>query len=61
MITRSKQNWTIGNKVNVGFLRNLEIVSIELTPSDSLPDVYHLISLTGIRYSFTPHNGLTRE
>ena len=61
MINRSKQNWTIGNKVNIGFLKGLEIVSIELTPGDSLPDIYHLISGTGIKYAFTPHNGLNKE
>lgn len=63
MVTKYKsdQDWSIGKEVKIGFMANLEIVSIELTPGDSMPDIYHLVSKTGIKYTFTPHYGLKRE
>ena len=58
MITRSRQNWEIGQTVRVGFMQ-LRVVSIEPTPGDYRPDIYHLENLTGTKkYEFTPHFGL---
>jgi hypothetical protein len=58
MITRSKQNWEVGQTVKVGFMQ-LRVVSVELTPGDYRPDIYHLENLAGTKsYQFTPHFGL---
>ncbi len=58
-ITRSKQDWTPGSEVKVGFMR-LRVLSVEAI-KDSLPDIYTLESLDGTkRYEFIPHNGLSR-
>ena len=60
MITRSKQNWEIGQTVKVGFL-SLKVVATQPTPGDYRPDIYHLTNLDGTRkYEFTPHFGLER-
>lgn len=56
----AKQVWQIGDMVNVGFLKNLMIVAKEPTPGDYLPDAWHLVSRTGVKYRFVPHNGLER-
>lgn len=59
MITRSKQDWSIGAVVKVGFLK-LRITGAKAV-KDGLPDIYSLESLDGKRqYEFIPHNGLTR-
>jgi hypothetical protein len=60
MITRSKQSWTIGSKVNVGFLKGLTVVEAIKTPGDYKPDIYILVAANGARYEFTPHNGIAR-
>ena len=57
--TRSKQDWSVGSTVKVGFL-TLTITAIIPTPGDGLPDEYRLVSSTGKRYSFVPHHGLER-
>ena len=58
-ITKSKQDWTPGKEVQVGFLR-LRVVSVEAI-KDSMPDIYTLESLDGTKkYEFIPHNGLSR-
>ena len=69
-IQRSKQDWSNGSIVRVGFmeLRVLGVQSITLTDDagvqavyDGLPDIYTLESLDGERtYEFVPHNGLNR-
>jgi hypothetical protein len=60
MITKTKQNWSVGATVKVGFL-SLRVTSIELTPGDYMPDAYHLESLDGNKtYRFVPHNGIER-
>jgi hypothetical protein len=59
MITKSKQNWTVGSVVRVGFL-TLTITAIVPTPGDGMPDEYLLVSAKGAKYSFVPHNGLVR-
>ena len=59
MITNSKQNWSPGNVVKVGFL-SLRVLSAR-AEYDWMPDIYTLESLDGSRrYEFIPHNGLTR-
>jgi len=57
MIKNSKQNWTVGSKVNVGFMRGLLILAVVPTPGDLKPDAYVLASATKY-YKFTPHFGL---
>ena len=60
MITKTKQNWSVGQTVNVGFLK-LIVESIELTPFDYKPDAYILRNTDNSkRYRFVPHNGLER-
>jgi hypothetical protein len=58
-IIHSKQDWTPGQLVNVGFLR-LRMVRVEAV-FDGKPDIYTLESLDGSkRYEFIPHMGITR-
>ena len=56
-ISRTRQNWTPGSTVKVGFM-SLEVVAIIPTPGDWMPDNYRMRSANGKRYTFTPHNGL---
>lgn len=59
MVKNSKQNWEVGSLVNVGFLRNLKVIKIILTPGDFAPDAYILLNQSnGNQYKFVPHNGL---
>jgi hypothetical protein len=59
MITNTRQNWTVGQVVRVGFL-SLRVLSVR-SERDYLPDIYTLESMNGQRkYEFIPHNGLTR-
>ena len=58
-ITYSKQDWSIGSLVNVGFMKNLEVLKIEAI-KDGLPDIYTLRSAKGVLYEYIPHNGLFR-
>lgn len=60
MITNSKQNWEVGEIVNVGFLRGLMVVKKEPTPGDFAPDAYILVAKGGARYRFVPHKGIER-
>ncbi len=58
-ITKSKQDWTPGNEVKIGFMR-LRVVGVRAV-KDWLPDIYTLESLDGTKkYEFIPHNGLSR-
>ena len=59
-ITRSEQKWEIGQTVKVGFMV-LTVIGFEPTPGDYRPDIYHLQSSKGIKYTFTPHFGLERQ
>jgi len=52
MITKTTQNWAIGNNVKVGFL-TLKVTGI-------VGNEYRLVSTKGIEYSFTPYTGLIR-
>ena len=59
MIMNSRQQWTIGATVKVGFL-TLRVTGMRAV-RDGLPDIYTLESADGSRtYEFIPHNGLTR-
>ena len=56
---KSKQDWSIGAIVKVGFL-SLRVKSIHAI-KDGMPDFYFMESIDGLRqYVFIPHNGLTR-
>lgn len=60
MITNSRQHWSIGSVVRVGFLR-LRVIAAIATPQDYKPDQYALESLDGTKwYRFTPHHGIQR-
>ena len=59
MITKSKQDWSEGSTVKVGFM-TLTVKALIPTPGDWLPDKYLLESSNGTQYHFTPHNGLER-
>lgn len=59
MINHTRQNWSAGSVVKVGFL-TLRVLGVEAV-KDGLPDIYTLESLDGAkRYEFIPHNGLSR-
>lgn len=60
MITRTRQNWSPGSTVKVGFLR-LRVLASIATPGNYRPDEYALESLDGrAYYRFTPHHGIVR-
>ena len=60
MITKTKQNWTAGQTVKVGFL-SLIVKAAIATPGDFLPDAYLLSNAAGSQlYKFVPHNGLEK-
>lgn len=52
MIIKTKQNWTIGQTMKVGFL-SLEVVKVK-------GNEYFLKSTKNVYYSFTPYTGLVR-
>ena len=59
MVTNTRQDWSIGCVVRVGFLR-LRVLGVAAV-KDGLPDIYTLESLDGAKvYRFIPHNGLER-
>lgn len=57
---KAKQVWTIGSKVNIGFMKGLTVLEKVPTPGDYRPDQYILEAANGNRYEFTPHFGLAR-
>lgn len=58
MITKSKQKWTVGSLVKVGFMSAIVLAAQE-TPGDSKPDAYILANAGGDKfYRFVPHNGI---
>ena len=58
-ITKTKQDWSTGSTVKVGFL-SLRVLGVRAV-YDGLPDIYTLESLDRRkRYEFIPHNGLSR-
>ena len=58
-IINTRQSWQIGDRVNVGFMKDLLVTKID-SIVDGLPDIYTLESNTGKLYQFTPHNGIER-
>lgn len=59
MVNHTRQNWSVGSVVKVGFL-SLRVLGVEAV-KDGLPDIYTMESLDGTkRYEFIPHNGLRR-
>jgi hypothetical protein len=60
MIQRSNQKWEVGQKVNVGFMRNLTVLEKVPTPGDYAPDAYILESDKGVKYEFVPHKGISK-
>jgi hypothetical protein len=56
----ARQQWQIGEVVNVGFLKNLMVIRKEATPGDYAPDAWHLVSRDGKHYRFVPHRGIER-
>lgn len=56
MIKITKQDWSIGEWVKVGFMK-LQVINIR-AEKDGLPDIYELVSVSGKKYEFIPHNGL---
>jgi hypothetical protein len=61
MITKGGQRWTVGERVNVGFLRDLRVVAAVPTPGDWAPDAYELVDdRNGRTYRFVPHKGIER-
>ena len=63
-ITKTKQQWTPGQAVKVGFL-SLTVIQCIPTPGDYAPDAYLLVNAAQTQlYKFVPHNGvekITRE
>lgn len=58
MVRNSKQNWTVGATVKVGFL-SLVVRAALATPGDGLPDAYILSNQAGTKlYRYVPYNGL---
>jgi hypothetical protein len=49
----TKQSWVIGQFVNVGFLKGLEVIA-------KRADGWSLKSKTGISYIFRPYTGIER-
>lgn len=61
-MTKRTQNWEIGEVVQVGFVRDLEVIKRVETPRDGFPDFYVLWQAAKNRfYTFQPHYGLTRR
>jgi len=60
MITRTKQNWSTGSIVKVGFL-SLVVKAAIPTPGDYAPDAYILENRAGTQlYKFVPHKGIEK-
>lgn len=59
MVSKSKQAWTVGSVVKVGFVAGLTVIAAVATPGDGAPDAYVLTRAEQF-YSFVPHNGLTK-
>ena len=55
--SNKNKDWTVGSLVNVGFMKNLKVISVE-SLEYGMPNVYLLESQSGKKYEFIPHNGL---
>lgn len=56
----AKQDWQVGEIVNVGFIKGLMVVRKEPTPGDWAPDAWLLVSKDNRHYRFVPHLGIER-
>lgn len=57
---KSKQDWSAGQTVRVGFL-SLIVKAKVATPGDFAPDAYILVNSAGTQlYKFVPHNGVEK-
>ena len=54
---RRKQKWTIGQTVNIGFIKGLTIKGMEKINGE---DAWILENAKGVRYGFIAHSGLFR-
>ncbi len=62
MATRIRNDWAVGQIVNIGFVKGLVVKDKIATPGDHKPDMYVLWYPAANRwYSFVPHNGLSRH
>jgi hypothetical protein len=60
IIQNTKQNWAVGNTVNVGFLKLVVLKAIP-TPKDYAPDAYIMQNVAGTQhYKFVPHKGVEK-
>lgn len=57
-MSKSKQDWTVGQNVRVGFLSVAVVARLEAT-GDGNPGAYILTNGTQL-YSFVPHNGVSK-
>ena len=57
-IVNSKQDWTTGSIVRIGFM-TLTVIALIPTPGDYAPDAY-ILTANNKFYKFVPHHGLTR-
>jgi len=58
VIRNSKQDWSEGSAVKVGFMTLIVVCAVR-TPGDYAPDAYLLRNVNGTAlYSFVPHKGL---
>jgi hypothetical protein len=51
------QDWAIGQKVKVGFMQGLEVITKEVV---SGYPVYTLRSAKGVLYAFEPYKGISK-
>jgi hypothetical protein len=58
MNRNSKQDWTVGQTVRVGFLSLVVVAGLEAT-GDGNPGAYILTNGAQL-YSFVPHNGVSK-
>ena len=59
-IINTRQSWQIGDRVNVGFMKDLLVTKIDAIV-DGLADIYTLKNTNNNKlYQFTPHNGIER-
>lgn len=56
---RPPQDWSIGKEVRVGFLL-LTVTGRRKNEDRYLPDIIELVNRDGVRYEFTPYNGVTK-
>jgi hypothetical protein len=60
MIRKTKQDWSIGQVVKVGFL-SMVVKAAIATPGDGRPDAYILSNQAGTQmYKFVPHQGVEK-